>query len=412
MLVIRRLGPTALAAACVLAYCASAAEADVGDASRSPAAPEAVQVSASTGGWRIAARVAVPGRGVYLQSVAAVGADQVWSAGASAAAGGTPSRLLLERWSGRRWRPVAVPRPLARRFQAGEAGGLTFPLVRASSADNVWVFNQETGAYLRWNGRRWSDGAAHRRGELFAVTSALVLGKADVWAFGATINAKGDALPFAAHFGGRAWHVTPLPHTVNLPVSAASAVSPGDIWVSIGYGAQLAFPASGNGGALLHWNDHHWHQVALPAALADRGDPTSVAAISDHEIWIGGGAANTSPGGMTGLSARWDGRAWHTSRLPMPASPAQCVLSSILPLGRAGLRALDLCFTERSPGASSQFWELAGRRWSGPTGPRLTGPAPVLLSMAQAGRRGTIWAAGFAGNAGVVAADAPGRFRQ
>jgi hypothetical protein len=68
---------------------------------------------------------------------------------------------------------------------------------------------------------------------------------------------------------------------------------------------------------------------------------------------------------MTGLSARWDGHAWHTSRLPMPASRAQCVLSSILPLGADSLRALDLCFTDGSPGPESQFWALAGGTWSG-----------------------------------------------
>lgn len=414
MVIIRRLGPAALAAACVLASCASAAAAGVGGGSRSPADGEAVRVAAGSGGWRIAARVVVPGRFAFLQSVAAAGGDQAWSAGASGAAGGTASRLLLERWSGRLWRPVAVPGPLARRFQAGEAGRQTVPLVRASSAGDAWVFNQETGAYLRWNGHRWSEGslAPHRRGVVVAVTSALVLGKADVRAFGATINARGDALPFAARFGGRGWHVTLLPHTVSLPVSAASAVSPRDIWVTIGYVGELAFGASGNGGALLHWDGHHWQRVALPAALADGGDPTSVAAISHHQVWVGGGASDGRPGGLTGLSARWDGRAWHTSRLPGPASPAQCVLSSILPAGRAGLRALDLCFTERSPGVSSQFWQLAGGRWQGPAGPRTAGRAPVLVSMAQAGRRGTVWAAGFAGKAAVVAAHAPARSRQ
>ncbi len=369
MLVIRRLGLTALAAVCALAPCASAAAAGVSHSFPSAATPVVVRVAARTGGWRVAARIVVPGRSAYLQSVAAAGAGDVWSAGASAAPGGRAIRLLIERWSGRRWRPVAVPGPLARKFQAGGVGRLAFALVGASSAGNVWVFNQGTGAFLRWEGRHWSEGSVpHRRGEALAVTSALVLGKADVWAFGATINAKGDALPFAAHFDGRGWQVTPLPRTVNLLVSAASAVSPDDIWATLGDGGQQAFPASGEGGALLHWNGRRWQHVGLPAALADGGDPTSVVAVSDHEVWVGGGASNGKPGGMTGLSARWDGRAWHTSRLPEPESPARCVLSSILPAGRAGLRALDICFTNGSPGLTSQFWDLARGRWSAPPG--------------------------------------------
>jgi hypothetical protein len=358
---------------------------------------------------RVAGRSAVGCAWSLCLPAERAGAGDVWSAGASAARGGKAVRLLIERWSGRRWRPVAVPGPLARKFQAGGVGRLAFALVRASSAGNVWVFNQGTGAFLRWEGRHWSEGSVpHRRGAALAVTSALVLGKADVWAFGATVNAKGAGLPFAAHFGGLGWCVASLPRTAGPLVSAASAVSPGDIWVTIGYAGQLAFPAGGDGGALVHWNGRRWQQVALPAALADGGDPTSVAAVSDHEVWVGGGAPNGKPGGMTGLSARWDGRAWRTTRLPEPASPAECVLSSILPAGRADLRALDLCFADDSPGMTSQFWDLAGGRWTGPTGPRLAGRAPVLLSMSQAGPRGTVWAAGFAGSAGIVAAHAPG----
>jgi hypothetical protein len=185
MLVIRRLGLAALAVASALALCASAAAG-----------------AAGPGGWRVAA----PGRFAYLQSVAAGGKDDVWSAGATVARGGRAGRLLIERWSGQSWRPVAVPGPLVGKFQSGEAGQQTFPLVKASSADNVWIFNEATGAFLRWNGRGWSVGSvvAHRRGQVVGVTSALVLGKAVVWAFGATINAKGDALPLAAHFGGAA----------------------------------------------------------------------------------------------------------------------------------------------------------------------------------------------------------------
>jgi hypothetical protein len=285
-----------------------------------------------------------------------------------------------------------------------------FAVVRASSADDVWFFNEETGAFLRWNGRGWSGGSvvAHRRGQVVMVTSALVLGEADVWVFGALVNAKGDGLPFAAHFGSRGWHAASLPRTAGPAVSAASAVSPADIWVTIGFGGQLSFPASGQGGALLHWNGRRWHQVALPDVLADGGDPTSVVAVSDHEVWVGGGASNGKPGGMTGLSARWDGRAWHTSRLPRSASSAACVLSSILPLGRAGLRALDLCFADGSPGASSQFWDLVGGIWSGSAGPRVSGRSSVLLSMSQADPRGRVWAAGFAGSAGIVAAHPSG----
>lgn len=166
--------------------------------------------------------------------------------------------------------------------------------------------------------------------------------------------------------------------------------------------------ASSEGGALLHWNGRRWQKVALPAALADEGDPASVAAVSDHEVWVGGGVPNGKPGGLTGMSARWDGRAWHSARLPEPASQARCVLSGIVPAGRAGLRALQVCFHDGAPGLTSQFWDFSSGRWSGPAEPRLTGQKPLLLSMTQAGPRGTVWAVGAAGKAGIVASHGPG----
>jgi hypothetical protein len=152
MLLIRRLALTALASACALASCAFVAAPDVSHGSTAPAAQDPVPLAAGTGGWRVAAHIAMPGRAAYLQSVAAASADDVWSAGASAGPRGTASRLLIERWSDHRWQPVAVPGPLAAKFQAGEPGRQTFALVQASSAGHAWFFNQETGAFLRWDG--------------------------------------------------------------------------------------------------------------------------------------------------------------------------------------------------------------------------------------------------------------------
>jgi hypothetical protein len=100
-----------------------------------------------------------------------------------------------------------------------------------------------------------------------------------------------DDLPRAGHDD-----VTSLPRTSGPLVSSASAVSRHDIWITIGFGGQLAFPASGNGGSLLHWNGRRWQSVVLPAAIADGGDPTSVVAVSDHDVWVGGGAPDRAPG--------------------------------------------------------------------------------------------------------------------
>src|SRR6266702_1870144 len=97
--------------------------------------------------------------------------------------------------------------------------------------------------------------------------------------------------PYAAHFDASKGLVTPMPRVPNLLVSAASAVRAGDIWATIGYGGQIFFPPQANGGALARWNGRRWQLEPLPARFARRGDPTSIAARSDHDVWVGGGFA-------------------------------------------------------------------------------------------------------------------------
>lgn len=101
-----------------------------------------------------------------------------------------------------------------------------------------------------------------------------------------------------------------------------------------------------------------WRRTLLPARLAGRGDPTSIAVISDQEIRVGGGT-QTSKLGLTETASHWDGEKWQAATLPAAGSRAGCVLGSIVPSARAGLEALGLCFVDQSPGPRSRLWRLA-----------------------------------------------------
>jgi|ERR1022692_1659417 hypothetical protein len=70
-------------------------------------------------------------------------------------AGRASGRLVIEHWSNLIWKQVAVPGEAVAAF---DHGGTTFAIIGASAERNVWAFNQMTGARLRWNGRRWSEG--------------------------------------------------------------------------------------------------------------------------------------------------------------------------------------------------------------------------------------------------------------
>lgn len=378
-------------------------------AAYAPAAATAVPRGGS--GWRVAARVTVPGATVIMLSVAPTPRDQAWATGLSVKRSGRDGRLVIERWSGHGWRPAPVPARMSAAFGRPAAGysGPPFPVAAASSPGNTWIFNQITGAWLRWDGRRWSDGVLPGRGGggEVAVTSALAAGSRGAWAFGGRLTARGTLTPWAAQRRRGRWVVTAMP--AGLPkmlVSAVSAAGPDDIWATIGYGGQVIFPAQGNGGALARWDGHRWHRMRLPAALAATGDPTSVLAASSRDVWVGGGVANSKEG-LTEAIAHWDGSRWRVTRVPAAASRANCVLRSLV-ARRAGVLGLGVCLNFNGS-ISSRLWQLADGQWSSPATPSLAGRRAVLLDLAGAGHAAVTWGTGNAGNAGVIAASGPVR---
>jgi hypothetical protein len=362
-------------------------------------------MDATRPGWCMAARITVPGKLVVMQSIAVVGADDAWAAGFAAGRGTRSGQPVIERWSGRSWERVEVPGTALTAFHRGPAG--PSPIVDASSARNVWVFNQVTGAWLHWNGSRWSHGRlpAPPGSVATPVTSELVLGSRDVWAFGASVDRNGNDEPYAARFDGHRWLVTPMPKVPNLLVSAASAVRPGDIWATIGYGGQIFFPPQGNGGALARWNGRRWHLEPLPARFARHGDPTSIAARTGSGVWVGGGIEGRSVG-LAEAAAHWNGSAWRVAAVPAAPSRTDCVFRAVVP-DRAGQFALGDCFSSLNGHVWSRLWRRSASAWFGPFRPRLAGTQPVFLDLASAERAGLVWAAGYAQNAGIIALSGP-----
>jgi hypothetical protein len=69
---------------------------------------------------------------------------------------------------------------------------------------------------------------------------------------------------------------------------------------------------------------------------------------------------------------------------------------------RRSLLGLGDCFSSlRSGLVRSRLWRLSAGAWAGPTRPRLAGTEPVFLDLAA--RAGSAWAAGYAGEVGIIA---------
>lgn len=158
--------------------------------------------------------------------------------------------------------------------------------------------------------------------------------------------------------------------------------------------------------ALVRWNGRHWRRENLPARFAHNGDPTSIVTRAGGDLWIGGGIAGRSSD-LTEAAARWDGSAWRVTPVPVASSAADCVIRSIVP-HRAGLLALGECFSTVNPGhVWSRLWKLSAGTWAGPSRPRLARTEPVFLDLAPAQRAGLAWAAGYAGDVGLIALAGP-----
>lgn len=342
--------------------------------------------------WRVAATLHAVGRLTLMESVAAPTPDDGWAIGVSASPGGRRGSSLIEHWAGRKWRSTTVPAKLLDAFDARTLGD---NVIGASSVRNVWAFNQMTSAWLHWTGRAWVEGKlAAPSGSRIVINSVLALNHQKAWAVGLLLNDKDNVVPYAARYNGHRWEMTPIPGKLALPVAAASAVSPTDIWAVLGRAGSLTDPAAPSGGALANWNGRRWALVRLPAALGRHGDAASVMAISDRNIWVGGGVANAKEG-LSEAAAHWDGTNWQVSKFPVIASPRLYVLSQIIRSGRSGLTALATCATCVKIGNWSRLWRLSGGRWEGPVRPRLTSRSSALTDLASAGDTNSEWATGF-----------------
>jgi hypothetical protein len=102
-------------------------------------------------------------------------------------------------------------------------------------------------------------------------------GPAAAWAVG--IVGQAPSRPSAAHWNGRKWYSTPLPHGLSSYLEAVSADSAADAWA-----------VSGLGGYLLHWHGGRWTvartwpEHGLPSEL------TGVTAFSPTDVWVFGGS--------------------------------------------------------------------------------------------------------------------------
>ena len=135
------------------------------------------------------------------------------------------------------------------------------------------------------------------------------------------------AVPAGASTGTDGWQLAltvhaPTTHPASqwLMMTSISAPSADDVW-TIG-AVQPANDSAPDRPVLEHWNGHVWTQVAMPGSFT-AGDGFQVVAVSSTDVWVFN-SSDKAQGRFAEkpMWARWNGRAWTTGSLVVPALTA------------------------------------------------------------------------------------------
>ncbi len=110
------------------------------------------------------------------------------------------------------------------------------------------------------------------------------------WFFGGS-NFAGRGVPEIERRNNGHWHTETLPSGLHSSISAASAVSPDNIW-AVTY----------LGGAVLNWHGSHWH-VIPGGGWSSNAQVTGIVAFSSQNVWLFGANGRRHRGAGT----------WHLS---------------------------------------------------------------------------------------------------
>ncbi|MEV5752669.1 hypothetical protein AB0L00_33055 [Actinoallomurus sp. NPDC052308] len=236
-----------------------------------------------------------------INFLTATGRNDVWAS----------ADCAMLHWDGRRWTPMSYPAIPGAQQSSGT-------LVAAGGPKDAWLiggtYDSRTqvaqGYVQRWNGRQWRRMALPRLGDNWLLSGMAVRNSHDVWAAGTDFgNSQGREHLVLLHWNGRTWKRLKEPAIGDRwtrRVAAVRALSANDVWV-VGAGQ-----AGSRGGSrlpiMLHWNGHKWSSTPVPDGSGEINDVVK----NGRSVWAVGDT--DSPYHMYTL--RWDGKRWSRGSIP------------------------------------------------------------------------------------------------
>ena len=281
--------------------------------------------SLTCGAWSV---VSSPNAGTssnFLQAVAAVAANDVWTVGSYFAMPGStvPARTLTEHWNGSSWSVVNSP-------NVGTNQNFLYG-VSAASSNDVWAVGYEyaTGVPSRtltehWNGTKWSIVSSPNAIGINWLRGVVAISATDVWAVGFSNN-NGTVHTLTEHWNGTKWSIVSSPNvgTLGSSLYSVTKVSATNVWAVGQYSASIS---AGVFAQTLteHWNGTKWSVVKSPnagQAGSANGGFFGVAAGAANNIWaVGFYVVNGTTPVQTTLIEHWNGSSWSIVSSPNVAS--------------------------------------------------------------------------------------------
>lgn len=255
-------------------------------------------------GWRVAQNL---GLHSGASDISAVSRTDVWVAGIS---GSAPESVFVERWNGRAWQAISVPR----RFTDLSFGAVDDLSIAGASAKSAFVAltlshngldPQQYG--LVWNGHAWTT---TKLASVAGPDGIAAFSGSDMWAF-----EDGSHSAYALRYNGQRWRRVPLP---EYPRGTVTVLSADDIWLA-GSARNPLGPPAPTVPVAMHWNGKAWRTLRLPSKVrAPHGGnaipSTSIVGLGPSSLLALAGfpppccAGGLGKPGITVL--RWNGRSW------------------------------------------------------------------------------------------------------
>ena len=287
--------------------------------------------------WSIEGSFVVPGRTrVFIDAVACRSERWCLAVGSAVEGDGVLTQPFSMLWDGSRWKLVSVPTPTSTRPVELSAISCTSTEACVAVGAAGQIRDAQRPVIEEWNGHRWRDRPqANVVGELDSVDCTAAT---TCTALGSPILAGTPPDPaFLASYpalierrSGAGWTRESLPIAAGALASLPDAVTCLSARACVSVGASIVTSATPDQSGTYvpleaSWRDLSWQPAQPPAATTTAAQVLRAVQCTRHGICVSGGVYVDPGHGTAPLLARFDGKTWAVTHLPVKTDDIRTV---------------------------------------------------------------------------------------